>query len=139
MLMQMLIMDAFAGISAVFWISSLEWFSLWKRLFNHSIMEMHTNGEDIICVFILSKPTFWRFLKLERVTGLGVTPYREFELFVSDTVVGDELVIQFLVNQCGAISGNWSNKCWIEIRSGMRMSYGISEIATLSSRSVQRI
>ena len=80
------------------------------------------------------------FLKLERVTGLGVTPYREFELFVSDTVVGDGLVIQFLVNHlCGAISGNWSNKCWIEIRSGMRTSYGISEIATLSSRSVQRI
>ena len=43
------------------------------------------------------------FLKLERVTGLGVTPYREFELCVSDTVVGDELVIQFLVNQCGAV------------------------------------
>jgi len=61
--------------------------------------------------------------------GSGVTVYREFELFVSDTVVGDGFVIQFLVNYlCGAISENWSSKRWIEICSGMRTSYGISEI-----------
>ena len=71
-------------------------------------MGMYTEGEDI-WVFILSKATFWMLMKLGRLNnGVGRYGVSEgFELFVSDTAVGDGLVIQFLVNHlCSAILEN---------------------------------